>query len=374
MATIAKIITVINPIWKFISSKGLVFVLLYLLVYAITHPEKSERWGSWIYKSLRWTGHKMKSRWIASDIQARIDSFAKVIGDEVKDLMPYGVRINWVKETDKDTFIRNGEVVVRMRYHDNQHRNFVAATLAYLSKGMLPRSRHYIDEGIMKSIDFTLAKKIFLREKQNEALFHFQEEVLDPTFQTEPQIRQYCNTVENLDERGLFTKILLREFHDVGILMYPRTADEAVIEETKQFVTFLNGIATKGRGEDVDLAFNRKTIRVSIIIVARLEVIDSYGSQPYLSRITNCLQEGIETIYISAWGRSNVEAAKKIAERSCQYNQMLRQVDRKEYKIFFNDRAATAVCITLKTTHRLMFERKKEERSQEEPLESSKRE
>ena len=76
----AVIKTVINLVWKFVFSfKGLSVGLSGLVVYAITHPEKSERWASWIYKSLKWTGHRMKSRWIASDIQARIDSFAKAI-------------------------------------------------------------------------------------------------------------------------------------------------------------------------------------------------------------------------------------------------------------------------------------------------------
>ncbi|MGA9387730.1 MAG: hypothetical protein WBV70_02760 [Candidatus Bathyarchaeia archaeon] len=54
--------------------------------------------------------------------------------------------------------------------------------------------------------------------------------------------------MNNLDERGLFTRVYLEELRELGLGLYPTQNPEALIE-SKEYVEHLNILATRKRGE-----------------------------------------------------------------------------------------------------------------------------
>ena len=117
----------------------------------------------------------------------------------------------------------------------------------------------------------------------------------------------------NLDDLGYFTSILLRELWDVGRKLYPKAPSSSIKQETKDLLEMLNRLAEKRRGVDINPTLEKKNIKISIVLIARPEVVSSYGIDPYIHYINECLGKGIFTIHILARGVLNVHVAKAVA-------------------------------------------------------------
>jgi len=315
-------------------------------MYMLMHPEKVEKWSSIIARCFAIFSRKIERAHVAMDIQTRINGFADVANSEVSGILPYHVKIEWVnvKETTPEAFIKNGEIVIKMDHHHNQAKNLTYATIAYVSTGTIPRARQYINENVVKAIDFTIVKKIFVREGRHDALQIFVEEIFDPETEKTPDVKKYCTTMENLDARRLFTRVLLREFLELGAEAYLEVPAESIKEETKKFVEFLEKIATKERGVDVPLNFEGNRIRTSLILIARPEVGDLHGIDPYLNAVKTCVEKRINSIYILAAGQLNITAAKLVAQQF-EHSEEIKKIEEREYKIRLGDKHIKDLCL-----------------------------
>ena len=299
-------------------------------MYLLTHPDDADKWRAIFNKLFANRSLKREKGYVAADIQYNVNSAIKNMNDESSisteenDILPYGLRIQWTKETNPEAFMRENEMVVRMDYHANQDRNLVVATMIYLSKGLLPHSRRYINENILRSLDLTVGKKIV---KENPvSLDYFFREVLDK----EPKnIVEYCSHLEEIDKAGLFTRILLREFRALGRKLYPREiTNQRIPRETKKFVEFLKNIAIKSRDEDVPLDFAGTKIRVGVCLVAKpyLRQIE-----PHCKRINKYIRDkDIEEIYVFAAGKENVKLAKDVVKFYKKHG-LIRRIKKQEY-------------------------------------------
>ena len=199
--------------------------------------------------------------------------------------MPYGIKIEWAKEMTPQVFLDKDEIVVKMKYHTNQDWNRVTAVMAYASRGVIPHARPYIDKRVIKSIDFVCVRKVLISGKRTTAVDFFLEDALEPTLQKEPEIKKYYKIMETLDDQGFFTRILLREFIELGREMYGYSPNESLFEETANFVDFLNTIVIRESGEIVPLEFPGGKIKVDVVLVGRPEVRDVYGAPAYIQRV-----------------------------------------------------------------------------------------
>jgi hypothetical protein len=96
--------------------------------------------------------------------------------------------------------------------------------------------------------------------------------------------------MEMLDDVGLLSRVLAREFMDLGTRLFPRIATNEVLSETKGFVEFLGAIAMRERGEETPLVFAGKSISAGFVLVAKPEVFHTYGARPYLRWIMTLIR------------------------------------------------------------------------------------
>lgn len=325
--------------------------LLAILVYILTNPEKAEKWYSILARMVAFFHERGEKAHVASDIQADINLFSKKVNSEVDELiLPDGIKIDWVRgETTREAFLRQNEVVVKMNHHRNQARNFVNATISYVTEGLISHARHLIDPIVLKACDFTMVRKILTENKRNSALQIFYNEIYEPEKTQEPLIENYHTTMDSLDEKGLFTRLLVREFSELGLKMYGRASTTEIKEETRRFAEFLDRIATRERGVDVPLDFEGDSIRSSIVLIARPEVYRRRGLTPYINAILGCTETGCETIYVCASGTANVSVAKKVI-RTFRESPVLRIVARLEHRLpFYRGRRPVAIVVILKS-------------------------
>ncbi|MDZ4338781.1 MAG: hypothetical protein U1B94_01030 [candidate division NC10 bacterium] len=265
--------------------------------------------------TLRAGGARVQRAFIASHIQGRINEFSAYFGRAgLREVIPYKLRIEWAKVENREQFFRKGELVVRMKYHEDQDTNFVAAMMIYLKRCLLLRAKRYIDDRLARGSELYVGKRILSDYRMDTALDHFYRIHLDPEIKANPELSERIRELEALDLRGWLNRILFKEFLGLARRLYPAAlVPDDVRRETLDFVEFLEKIVTKARDEDVDLWFNRFYIKVGVILIAKAEKIE-FGATPYLGWIRTYCERNADSVYLCAWGPRNVAAAKAIAK------------------------------------------------------------
>lgn len=289
--------------------------LVGLLLYFIKNPEKAEKWGSIIAKSLSFLSSRIERFSVARDIQSDINSFAKKLrfGSE-SSIVPYGVRVNWVKNMTREAFVKDGKVVIKMAHHENQARNFLYATMEWVDRGLIPESRNLVDKSILQALDFAFINKTLIESKRHDSKQIFFDEIFEPQVKRGSLIERYCSILGELDKIGLFVGVVLPEYALLGRKLGSVIPDEKVKLETIYFFNMLEKLARKRHGKDVNPNYVGEYINCYIVLIARTETYAMYGLEPYLGFINKCCREGARSLYVCAIGDSNVSVVKRIRD------------------------------------------------------------
>lgn len=318
-------------------------VLALVLVYLFLFPEKAERVGSWIYRGLRGVGSFFEKGYVATDIQASINTYQRGIEAEVAGILPYPVSIHWVKEMDPQAFIQGGTCIVRMHRSDLRAENLVTATVAYVGQVTLPVARRYLDRSVSKGIDMAMTRRLLLGQSSPEAFHAFQDSVLGPLVREDQSFAEMYRPIEALDDNGFLTRVLLREFLELGRLLFPREADPSMAAETVRFVRFLSDIATK-ESTDVPLDFRGSLLSVNVLLVARHWKLELHGLDPYVNRVEEAAKRGADAVYVCARG-DNVGSAREVATILAHKRIGLQRKKGREYRVRFMGEIVQAVVI-----------------------------
>lgn len=306
-----------------LSFMGGIGFIIALLKWIISNFDKIEKLGAWGYRIFSWLHIKLEYGNVASNIQASVNTYGQCLNKEVPEVLPHAMKIEWARNANKvESFLRNGEIVVAMDYSPNRDRNLVISTLIYLKKGLLPRARSYIDKNLMKAIDFTVAKSIFIYDKHSSAVSYFFENYLQPEIKEKPQLREDCTLLDKLQKAGFFSRILLRQLYFIGQRAFPSTPDEETYKESRDFAIFVEKIATRKSGEMSTLSFSKSRIKANVMLVAKYWT-KIWGTEPYERRIKTNIDKGIENMYICARDTENVVLAKQIAEEQEKAGRMI---------------------------------------------------
>jgi len=288
--------------------------LVVALVYVLTHPENAERILSWLFRLFANVSQLADRGYVANDIQASVNGFCAALNKTAPGAAPHKLKISWVHSESREAFLRNGEIIVRLRHHPDQDRNLVAATLAFLGKDLLIRARTYLDERLCRSIDLTAARGVLLNAKRPHALDHFHNEVLEPETRATPGLLEDCQVLQRLDRDGYFTRVLLREMTAFGNRLFPGMPDPDDRIQARAFVKFLRTIVEKGRGEDVPLRFVTPQLKVGFVLVARQERRQDFDPAPYMDAIKRHFRSGAETVYLCGEG-ANIDYVTAVSRR-----------------------------------------------------------
>jgi hypothetical protein len=150
-----------------LTSISWVALFISLLVYFIKNPEKVEKWYSIFARSLSFISLKLEKSAVAKDIEADINGFLRDFTPQTREhILPYGVKIKWVKSTTREAFIKEGKVIIKMRYHKNQAKNFLYTMLEWVNKGLIPEARDLLDKIVLRAADLVFINSILTKKKE----------------------------------------------------------------------------------------------------------------------------------------------------------------------------------------------------------------
>ena len=88
-----------------------------------------------------------------------------------------------------------------------------------------------------------------------------------------PELASRIDRLVRLDDSGVFTRILLREFRGLGRKLRRTLSRSDQHIETEEFAEFLDVIERADPGTHYPLNFIGKNIRASVQLVARIETV-----------------------------------------------------------------------------------------------------
>lgn len=289
-------------------------LLLILLVLILTNLEKVEKVVAKVLDLFSWAGASWRRRAVKADIQSNINLFGRSIDKEVRGLMPYNMELKFVTEMDRAELLQKQNIaIVRIKDRRHDDKNLVHAMLIFCPVGLLPEARPYLDSSLSSAVDYTMTRKLLSVVRRQSALSYLHKEVMQPEIAENPDLDKFCGILDRLDEQGLLTRVVLREFREMGLKVGGRYPTEAHREETKRLIEYMDAIATRIPGEAMEqIACQEPYISMAFVFVGVHNKIASEGATPYLRHIQQLKAMKIERIYIAARDNS-IDMAERVA-------------------------------------------------------------
>jgi hypothetical protein len=284
--------------------------LLVLLWFFLKNPEKVEKWASMFLKLGAYVNKKAEKMYMATNIQASISEKRKKLGLG-GDVFEYGIKIEWTDEETAETDLKENKLLVMMKPFRSQSRNLASIVSLYVPQAVLPKARSYVDQDLMKSIDYTLCKSML--EDNPTALQCYTNREIE---EMSDESKEFLKKITPIHSIGRLTRLIIPEFQNLNKL-FPTEPNPEVYEETVRFVEEIYKFETcsspvEGSGLGI---FSGKHIKMAIVPIGKQEKLWLSGITTHLKFIENLLAKGITHFFIvSARGSSY---PKQLVDSAC---------------------------------------------------------
>lgn len=285
-----------SDVIELISSIGFFGFLVYFILF---HPEKFEKFSSYLWKWIRFFYRGAEKQYIRHDIQGRVNDFvSNKLTKELTNFEPIKIKIEWVNEDQtKEDFISNGQIVVRMRQSDNQNKNFVNASMVFVAQNLLVKAKRYISQKQKESIDLFACKKLFEDEKHEIIDQFVQTFLIDKT--EDDKISNYFDKYDLIDKAGLFFPVFIQEMTFLGEKVFAKRKDDTIIKEVNNLIEFLEKYSQRTIGEEeIPKEFHGVYCNFSIMIIGKSFKVNLQGKNPYINVLGNHCKNKIQTLYL----------------------------------------------------------------------------
>lgn len=324
-----------------------ILILLSFIAYIFTHPDRIIEINAKISVLLAPIVKSAEKPAVKLTVESTINNISNNLNKEIEGILPYGVEIEWVRNTNRESFIKDNKVIIRMEFHNNNTRNIVHATLKYLEEGLLNNVKKSLDKKISISIDFTIAKKTLRESKKYDSLQYLMEDIINPIENDDEYIKEYLKKLNDLNEYGFFTRIFLNELKQFDTKLYGIETVGNLNYDITYFIDKLYDIANKEKGVDIDTDCITDNFKLSFVYIARADTLQR-GISPYIKYINGQIKEGFDNFYLIARGKYNIGVANLISSYLIK-NNMLNKIIEYEYRTNFKGRKYEIICINMKS-------------------------
>jgi small subunit ribosomal protein S1 len=324
---------VIEKFIEFLESYGFTAgsIILVVIVVAIaaTKPENFKILFGYLWQILAGPFKFLRKKAIRFQIEGPLTKALKRISKELPEMDIPDLKINWVNSDNIQTKLKEGKAIIKLKYDNDNSRNVIKATSIYVKDAFLVNSKPYLSENFVKAIDLTVTKKILLnsdiKNKGNIIPIFINENKNENN-----EVFEKCDKLEEIDDNGLFTRVILRELNALGEKQFGRTPKVEHYIESEEFLDFIYNVVTREYDDNTPLVYNKKVFKVGFLLVAKAETYIKYGLEAYYRRIRLGLASGVKTFYLLARSEK-VEILEKVAKELLHTGNFILKNTPKEY-------------------------------------------
>lgn len=282
---------------------GIILTLIGIISYLIKvllDPDLSARWRSHFYKAAYKISGKSEAekKYIENDISSSIN-LARRKMPFGKEHLPKAIKVEWFEGVEGETsHIKENEIVVRLDPSELQEKNIILLANALVKQTSLIGIRYILKEPLEISMDLNLVKNLLTEIGNRRILDWFFRNEYRPNINKSDEIREWNGKIAEIDERGLFTRLLLVELDEYSKRILGKPPHLVKFYEIAGLVDFLYKIATKAMGQDVPLDYIKWHIKIGVIIVGETSKILDDGVGPYLKAFAYKMNRQLTSIYI----------------------------------------------------------------------------
>lgn len=290
-------------------------IALAVFLYYLAFPRNAQIIFGHLLRLVDWVGSGIRESIVKNRVEGYSNKTVEDFNKESGGSTPYPLKIKWVpKNLTPESFLKNGKVVVKLNYKEPDYKNIVDAALLYCRSGLIPDTREYIRRPLLRAFDLETVDVLLKRNKLGLGRIYFRNEILSEQFNKSPAAESWFTILEDLEDRGYFSRILLLE-----LTRYPGKAGYKAgrrphHQEIEEFVTFLQRIANVSPSEEVQLDFVKERLQVGVIIVGKPKKLQYQGYEPYLHQVKLCRDREAEVVYLVGIS-SEIPSIARTAER-----------------------------------------------------------
>lgn len=273
-------------------------IILALILVVFFKPENINIWVGYLLSIIGKPFHFLRKASIKKSLEGSCSVALKKISSELPEIDIPNLSIKWVSKENMKTTLIEGKAIVKLKFSSDDSRNVLKATSIYVRDAFLIHAKPYLHDDLKSALDFSITKKILINIRKNQK--NLVSKFIQENIQNSVSISEKCDTIEEIDEAGLFTRILLRELDDFGTKLYGRNIKIEHKDEANNLLTFIFDISTREPDDNTPLAFHGVIIKVGVLLVAKVETYQKYGLAPYLRRIKLGLARNIDSFYLLA--------------------------------------------------------------------------
>lgn len=248
---IASWLALLKSYGPYLALAALLVYFLVKLFQIVMDEDRSSNFRAKVFLALFKLTKKREheKRYISNDINSRINLARRQL-NHTGEILPEAVKVEWIPQESGRTYdIREGEFIVCLDPADSQEKN------------------------ILLQINNRVV-----------ADWYFNNEYT-PAIRDDKDLSFWNDRICEIDEKGLFTRILLVEFAEFSKRVFGLTPRPFMTGEIERLVNFLFDICTKKYGQDVPLSFMAAYIKIAVMLVALTSKILKEGIRPYLECI-----------------------------------------------------------------------------------------
>ncbi len=291
------------PIFEYFGTSGLIFFILIIVIIRlfaiILDKDLNERWRARFYKIIyKINGSSnAEKKYIENNACSRLNLARRKMPFE-KEYLPKAIRIEWFGDKiGKTAQIKENEILIRLDPAERQEKNIVLLADALVKETSLIGIRHILNEASEASMDLNLVKSLLKETGDRKILDWFLRNEYQTALGKINGIGKWNEAIVEIDERGLFTRLLLVELEWFSKRISGRSSPE-FFKEVIGLVKFLYKIATKVYKQDVPLEYTSRNIKIGVILVGKTSKILRRGIEPFLKAFMYQIQKQFTSIYV----------------------------------------------------------------------------
>ena len=255
-------------------------------------------------KTSKWLRRKS----IGLELEGSINSFRKQFNSGFSVSLLPECTVQWVTPENAQSYAAGGKAIVKLSFGDNHDQNFYNVASSFVELGVLPRAKTYLQKNASKAIDLLMLRNVLARSRRTAL------NLFNTRFREEGgEVKERFYQCEETDRRGLFSRILLQEYHFWGEALGEKAPDESHIRESEQFWDWFYELATRETEEMSELSFRSSHINIGVILIAHSDTYEKYGKSPYLRWAYTYAANNCQCLYLISGGKRKSKIVKEIA-------------------------------------------------------------
>ena len=313
-----------------LGSAALVILGIFI---ALHYQEEIQKYSLFFWKIARIFWKKAEKKLVSNDIESRVNKFTKSLKREITNFEPIGVQIQWVEEGESPSeFFSDDRLIIRMRAHQNQNKNFVYGSMVFISKCILTKAKRHISKTQKESLDLFIGKKLFEKEKP-QVVDQFFEDFFSPRMDVE-KVAELVEKYTIIYKAALFFPVLVQELAFLGEKVFWKRRDAQIITEVNCLVNFLQDYANRESGEEeLPKNFEGAYCRCGIVLISKYIKRELWEINRYIHYIEGLVNKKIENIYIiGPASKDNIQFITEIVRNIEQKRLLEKYAEPKIYK------------------------------------------